>query len=310
MDLEGLIWVIAMGLRSGTPLLFAATGEILSQRAGNLNLGIEGLMLIGAITGFYMANLTDSKWIGLLAAILVCAVLGLVFAFIVITLRANQVAAGIALTIFCTGLSSFVGKSMIGVVASSYFTPLSLPILSKIPLIEQIFRQDLLTYLAFLLSIGAWFLLYGTRAGLQLRAVGDSPSTADSMGVNVYTIRYIYLIVSCVCAGLAGAYLSLAYSPSWIDSMAAGRGWITIALVSLALWNPLRAISGAYLFGIISSLGFRLEAIGVAVPSYFLRMTPYLLSILVLILVCRSMKNKRIVAPASLCIPYERESRR
>ena len=309
MDLEGIIWVVAMGLRAGTPLLFAAIGEILSQKAGNLNLGIEGLMLIGAISGFYVANLTDNKWIGLLAALIICALLGLVFAFIIITLRANQVAAGIALTIFCTGLSSFVGKSMIGVVASSYFTPLSLPTLVKITVIGKIFEQDLLVYLAFLLAIGAWFLLYRTRAGLHLRAVGDDPGTADSVGINVYTTRYLYLIVSSVSAGLAGAYLSLAYSPSWIDSMAAGRGWVTIALVSFALWNPLRAIGGAYLFGIISSLGFRLEAVGVAVPSYFLRMTPYLLSILILILVCRSMKDKKMIAPAFLCVPYERESR-
>lgn len=309
MELGAIIWVITMGIRAGTPLLFAATGEILNQRAGTMNLGIEGLMLVGAISGFGTTMVTGNKWLGLLAAITVCALLGFIFAFIVINLKANQVAAGIALTIFCTGFSSFIGKPMIGVMGTSKFAPLSVPILSDIPVFGKIFCQDLLVYLAVIFAVGAWFLLYRTRAGLHLRAVGDSPSTADSMGINVYLVRYIYLIVSSISAGLSGAYLSLAYSSNWIEGMTAGRGWITIALVCFSMWNPLRAIAGAYLFGMVSSLDFRLEASGIDVPSYFLRMTPYLLSIAVLVFIGWRMKGKRMVVPATLGIPYERESR-
>lgn len=299
---------IAMGLRTATSLLFTSVGEILNQKAGNLNLGIEGFMLLGAVSAYGFAYLTENKWLGLLAAIVVCSFFGALLAFVIIKFRANQVAAGIAFTIFAIGLSSFVGRYLLGLVAPDVFRRIEPPFISDIPYIGRIFNQDILTWLAIALAIAAWYYLFRTRPGLHLRAVGDAPSTSDTLGINVFTVRYAYFIFGSAMAGLGGAYLSLAHSPGWIDNMAAGRGWITIALVFFATWNPMKAVLGALLFGIVNSVGFRLEATGIAVPSYFLRALPYLMAMFVLLFISMKLKEK-LAVPKYLAIPYDRESR-
>jgi ABC-type uncharacterized transport system permease subunit len=306
MDLRTICWIIGMGITAGTPLLYAAVGEVLAERCGVLNLGLEGLMLMGAISGYMAAHLLGSKWLALLVVVIVSALLGAVLSLLMITYRANQIATGIAFTILCTGLSAIIGKPYIGIVAKDSFSKLSFSFLDQFPLLQLIFQQDILVYLALAICIIAWFFVYKTKPGLHLRAAGDNPGTLDSLGVNVFFVRYIYTIVGSILAGLGGAYLSLAYSPSWIEGMAAGRGWLTIALVNFALWKPQNAIGGAYIFGIIYALSYRVEAMGIAIPSYFLRMLPYLLPILILMLVSIRNKDKGSVAPKALAIPYIR----
>ncbi|MCX5976646.1 MAG: ABC transporter permease [Coprothermobacterota bacterium] len=309
MDLRTILWIIGMGITAGTPLLYAAIGEVLAERCGVLNLGLEGLMLMGAITGYMFASLTGDKWIGILAVIVISALLGAILALLMVTYRTNQVATGIAFTIFCTGLSALIGKPYIGVVATDTFKKIRMPFLDGVPMLKPIFEQDILVYIAVILCIAAWFFVYKTKAGLHLRAAGDNPATLDSLGVSVYKVRYIYTIVGSILAGIAGAYLSLAYSPSWIEGMAAGRGWLTIALVNFALWKPQNTITGAYLFGIFYALSYRLEAMGIAVPSYFLRMFPYVLPLVILILVSWRAKQKGSIAPKTLAVPYLRGSK-
>jgi simple sugar transport system permease protein len=309
MDLRTILWVIGMGITSGTPLLFTAIGEVLAERSGVLNLGLEGLMLMGAITGYMTTSLTGDKWIGLLAVIVVCGLLGAILALLMVTLRANQIATGIAFTIFCIGLSDLIGKPYVGMVTKDSFMKIRMGFLDGVPMLKPIFEQDILVYLAILLCIGAWFFVYKTKAGLHLRVAGDNPSTLDSLGVSVFKVRYTYIIVGSILAGIGGAYLSLAYSPSWIEGMAAGRGWLTIALVNFALWKPQNTIIGAYLFGIFYALSYRLEAMGIAVPSHFLRMFPYVLPIVILILVSWRTKQKGSFIPKALDIPYTRGSK-
>jgi len=307
MDLRTIVWIISMGITAGTPLLFSSVGEVLTEKAGVLNLGIEGFMLMGAMTGFMVSYQTGNKWLALLVVIGVCLVLGLILSYILITLRANQIAAGIAFTIFCAGLSTIVGKPFIGVVAPDTFKKLTFSGLDKFPLLQLLLNKDLLVFAAIAFAITAWAFVYKTKSGLHLRAAGDSPSTLDSLGVNVVAQRYIYTTLGSILAGIGGAYLSLAYSPSWIEGMAAGRGWLTIALVNFALWNPLYAIGGAYLYGIFYALSFRIEAMGIAIPSYFLRMLPYIFPIIILII--SKLKNKKSFAPKYLALPYIREAK-
>ena len=309
MDVRTILWIVGMGITAGTPLLFAAVGEVLTERSGVLNLGLEGLMLMGAVVGFMTACYTGDKWIAIGVVVVVCGLLGLVLSFLMITLRANQVATGIAFTIFCGGLSTLIGKPVLGSIPGDKFTKLPLGFLDDYPLAQLIFSQDVLVYLAVFIAAGAWWFLHKTTSGLQLRAAGESPQTVDSSGVNVFVVRYIYTTVGSALAGMGGAYLSLAYTPSWIEGMVAGRGWLVIALVNFALWDPVKAVYGAYLFGVFYAFSFRVEAMGIAVPSYFLRMIPYLLPIVILILV--SLRNKRLgsIAPKALALPYIREGK-
>ena len=307
MDFSTILWIISTGITAGTPLLFSSVGEILTEKAGVLNVGIEGFMLIGAMTGFMASYQTGNKWIALLVVIGVCMILGLILSFVLITMRANQIAAGISFTIFCIGLSMFLGKPFIGVVTRDTFKKLTLSSLDKFPILQLLLKKDLLVFIALAIAIIAWVFIYRTKFGLHLRAAGDNPSTLDSLGVNVIVQRYIYTTLGSILAGIGGAYLSLAYSPSWIEGMSAGRGWISIALVNFALWNPIYAIGGAYLFGIFNILGFRLEAMGIALPSYFLRMLPYIFPIMILIL--SKLRSKKNYAPRYLCLPYVREAK-
>ncbi|KKM12785.1 ABC transporter permease [Clostridiales bacterium PH28_bin88] len=310
MDYTMWVAILAAAVTSGTPLLYAALGEVFAERAGVLNLGVEGMMLVGAVSGFMVTVATKNPWLGVVAAMAAGGALSLVHAFLSITLRANQVVSGLALTIFGTGLSAFVGKTLIGIPSPATFKALPLPVLSRIPLLgDVLFRQDPLVYLTYLLVPAAWLILYRTWAGLNLQAVGEDPAAADAVGINVFVTRYLYVVVGGMLAGLGGAYLSLAYAPSWVENMTAGRGWIAVALVIFATWNPVRAMLGAYLFGGVDALGFRLQALGITIPFYFLKMLPYLFTVAVLIFATRQTRLKRIGAPGALGLAYDREER-
>jgi general nucleoside transport system permease protein len=310
--MEHSIWVaiLATGIIAGTPLLLAALGEMLAELAGVLNLGVEGMMLMGAVTGFMVAMQTQSHWLGLGAAILAGGLMALIHAFLTITLRANQVVSGLALTIFGTGLSGYVGKALIGVPLTKTFKPVIIPGLSQIPVLGTIlFKHDVLVYVSYALVGLLWFFLYRTQKGLELRSVGENPSAADLAGIDVFVARYVYVIIGGMLAGMAGAYLSLAYAPSWLENMTAGRGWIAVALVIFATWHPIKVFWGSFLFGTIDVLGFHMQAFGIMIPSFFLKMLPYVITIGVLIMVTRETKKRRVAAPESLGVPYNREER-
>ena len=309
MDFRTFCWILGIGITAGTPLLYATLGEVISECAGILNLGVEGLMLMGAITGFIAAQNTGNLLVALLVVIGLSAIEGLILGFFMITLKSNQVATGIAYTFLCTGISTLIGKAYVGANARVRFREISIPGIEKVEWLNLILKHDLLVYVSIILVILASLYVNKTRPGLHLRAAGNNPGALDSLGVNVLRVRYVHLMIGCILAGLGGAYLSLAYSPGWIEGMAAGRGWLTIALVNFALWKPKNAIYGAYLYGIFYALSYRMEAIGSSIPSYFLRMIPYLLPILILIIASIINKNKGSIAPRKLAVPYSRETR-
>ena len=238
--------ILAITLRAGTSLIYATVGEIYAERSGILNLGLEGMMLMGAVTAFATAFYTGSLWLALLVAIVVGGLLATLHAFLSVTMRANQVVSGLSITLFGSGLASFLGQRL-GPASNNYylvgmvgpkFNVIPIPVLSTLPLVGALFNQDILTYIVYMLVPLAWFYLYKTREGLSLRAVGENPQTADAMGIDVVRTRYLYTIFGGMLAGLGGAHLSLAYTPGWTENLTGGRGWIVIALVIFAMWNP------------------------------------------------------------------------
>lgn len=304
-----LISILAAAITAGTPILFAALGELITERAGVLNLGVDGIMLVGAATGFMATVTYGNPWIGVAVALTAGALMSLIHSFLTVTLRANQVVSGLALGIFGTGLSGYLGKDYVGVRAEHIFTKLPIPGLSDLPFIGPImFKQDILVYISYLLIPLAAFFLYKTKNGLFLRALGENPAAIDAVGVSVFKLRYVYTMIGGALAGLGGAYLSLAYAPSWLENMTAGRGWIAVALVIFALWDPWRALMGSYLFGGIDALGFHLQVMGVHTSIFLLNMLPYIFTIVVLVLVI-ARKGGRLAAPKALGIPYDREER-
>jgi general nucleoside transport system permease protein len=305
-----VVTVLAAAISAGTAILFACLGEILCERAGVLNLGVEGMMLMGALAGFAATFATGSPWLGAIAALLAGGAMSLIHALLTVTLRANQVVSGLALTLFGGGLSSFLGQPLVGQPAPASFERTPLPLLGDIPVIGEIlFRQDMLTYLSYLLVPLLWLFIFRTRPGLHLRAVGESPATTDAMGLSVSRLRYLYIVLGGMLAGLGGAAISLASNPGWTENITAGRGWIAIALVIFATWSPVRAAVGAYLFGGVEALQFRLQGAGTQVSPFFLNMLPYLFTILVLTLATRETLRRRVGAPAALGLPYFREER-
>lgn len=313
--LTSILWVT---IRAGTSLLYATLGEILTERSGILNLGVEGIMIVGAVTGFAGAFHTKQVWVGVAAAMASGAVLALIHAFLSISLRADQVVSGLALTIFGVGLANYLGQRLgpegtplVGRVGPK-FTPVSIPGLSDLPLVGQsIFNQDVLTYAAYFLVPILWYFLYRTRPGLHLRAVGENPRTADAMGVSVSGTRYFYTLLGGMLIAVGGAHLSLAYTPGWTEGLTAGRGWIAVALVIFATWDPVRAVIGAVLFGGINAVQFRMQAAGTTIPAAFLNMMPYAFTIVVLVVITWwESISKRVGAPASLGLPYSREEKR
>jgi len=301
--------ILQIAIRSGTPLLLAAVGEIYAERSGVMNLGIEGMMLVGAITGFAVALATGQAWLGFLAACLAGLLMALIHAFASISLYANQVVSGLALAMLGLGLSSLMGRSYVGKPMPYRLLPKPIPVLADLPVIgPALFYQDPVVYLALALAVISWFVLYKTRWGIMIRAVGDDPAAADAMGVNVYLVRYACVAFGGVMSGLAGAYLSLVYTPAWFEGMTAGRGWIAFALVIFAFWDPLKAIIGAYLFGATEALKFFLQTtLGLSAP--LLGMLPYAATILAMLFAVSETLRKHLGAPAALGKPYMREER-
>ena len=310
MDLTLLVAIGAAAIRSGTPILLPCLGGIVAERAGVLTLGTEGMMLVGALAGFATAHGTGNAAWGLAAACAVGALFALLHAVLSVTLRANQVVSGLALVLFATGVSGLFGRPYVGQPIRGLAAH-RIPWLGDLPVLGPIlFRQDVVVYASFLLAPALWLFLYRTRAGLHLRAVGESPETADAMGVSVPAIRYAATVAGGALIGLGGAYLSLAYTPLWIEQMSAGRGWIAIALVIFAGWNPLKAFAGAYLFGGIDAVQLRIQAAGSHISPHLLLALPYLITILVLALAETPRARRRLGVPAALGLPYAREERR
>ncbi len=302
--MELLINVLAATVVAGTPLLLVAMGELICERSGVLNLGQEGMMLMGAVIGFIAATSTGSLSMGILAAMLGGVLMSMLFALMAITLAANQYAAGLALTIFGIGLSSFVGSGFVGQSIDG-FDKIAIPLLSDIPVIGPVlFNQDLLVYGSLLIFILVFCFLKYSRGGLILRAVGESPEAANANGLRVLPVRYMAVAFGGAMAGLAGAYLSLAYTPMWTENMTAGRGWIALALVVFATWKPERVLLGAYLFGAASILHLVLQGLGWNSSTELLAMLPYVVTIIVLVLLSWNPARTRLNTPLSIGQPY------
>ena len=317
MDAVLIISILTVAIQAGTSLVYATIGEIFAERSGILNLGVEGMMIMGAVMAFAGAYHTGSAWVGVAVAIVAGGLLALIHAFLTVSLRSDQVVSGLALTIFGTGLASFLGqrlgpagKPLVGLVGPR-FQSIPLPVLSEIPVIgKALFDQNILVYGMYLLVPIASYWILRTRPGLHMRSVGENPGTADALGINVYRTRYLYTIFGGMLAGLGGAALSLAYTPGWTENITGGRGWIAIALVIFATWNPYRALLGALLFGGVNAIQFRLQAAGTTIPAPFLNMLPYLFTIVVLTIVTvYENVSKRVGAPAALGLPYVRGER-
>jgi len=305
--LNEIAQIIVLSLAAGTPLVFAALGELVVEKSGVLNLGVEGMMLVGAIASFVVAAKTGAPWLGVGAGALAAATVSLIFAVIVLTLRANQVATGLALSLFGVGLSAFIGRPYMSVVIEG-IKPLAIPGLSTLPVVGKlVFGHNPLVYVSIALFVAVQAFLYRTRAGLVLRAVGESPQSAHAIGYRVIAIRYLAVLFGGACAGLAGAFLAVAYTPSWVEGMTAGRGWIALALVVFASWKPWRVMIGAYLFGSVTLAQFQAQAAGVDIASQLLAMLPYLATIVVLAIISRDATTIRLNAPASLGKPYHPE---
>lgn len=304
MDMALITNVLSAAVIAGTPLLLVALGALVCERSGVLNLGLEGMMLMGAMVGFAAAAVTGSLFAGVVLAIVAGIVMSMLFAFMVITLAANQYAAGLSLTIFGTGLSAFWGAGYVGSTVSG-FESISIPLLSDLPVLGRVvFQQDALVYLSFVLSASVYLLLKFSRAGLIVRAVGESPESANANGLNVLTVRYLAVGFGGAMAGLGGAYLSLAYTPLWSENMTAGRGWIALALVVFATWRPERLVLGAYLFGLASILHLVLQGLGWNFPTELLAALPYVVTIVVLVMLSMNPLRTRLNTPLSLGQPY------
>ena len=300
------IWIAAILtiITAATPLVYAALGEMITEKAGVLNLGVEGMLLIGAVCGFAAVNATDSAAIGILAGMLAGAGLSLIFAVLVLGFQSTQVATGLALTIFGIGISALIGQDLVGI-AYQGLPKIHMPLLSSIPVLGTLFFQhDILVYGSFvLIFLVSWF-LKKTRGGLILRAVGDCHDAAHAIGYSVIGVRYMAILFGGAMSGLAGAYLSLSYSPLWIENMSAGRGWIALALVVFATWRPWRVFVGAYLFGGITILQLHAQAIGIGVPAQVMSMLPYLATIAVLVVISRDHNKIKLNAPACIGKPF------
>lgn len=304
MNIEQLVPILASTVGAATPLVYASLGELMVERSGVLNLGVEGMMLVGAIAGFAVASQTGSLALGFAAGAFAGMALASLFGFLTLTLQANQVATGLALSLFGIGLSAFVGREFAGR-AIDGLKGLSIPWLGDLPLVGPLlFRFDALVYASLALFVAMQWFLNHTRAGLLVRAVGESPHAAHSLGYPVIAIRYLAVLFGGAMSGLAGAYLSQAITPMWVEGMTAGRGWIALALVVFATWRPWRVVLGAYLFGGVTILQLHAQGFGVSIPAEFLSMLPYLATIVVLVVICRDPKIILLNQPVSLGLRY------
>lgn len=302
-----IISVAQRTLVAGTPLLLGTIGEVICERSGILNLGVEGVMAIGAVTAFIVTFVTGNPWFGLLAAIIAASLISIIHAFASITLQASQVVSGLALTMLGLGISGLVGKPYIGKPLTIKMQNWTIPFLSDIPILGPIlFEHSPFFYMALGLAVMAWFTLEYTRLGIIIRSAGENPRATETQGINVYRVRYWCVIIGGALSGMAGAHLSTSYSKSWIEGMTAGRGWIVIALTIFALWNPLRAVIGAFLFGGIFVVQYLLQPLGIS-PN-FLAMLPYISTLLVLFIGALR-DSRKMNAPAMLAEPYRRGER-
>ncbi|WP_458209854.1 ABC transporter permease [Haladaptatus sp. NG-SE-30] len=325
-----LAGLLGATVQAATVLIFASLGEIISERGGVLNLGVEGIMLVGALSGFIVTVITGSYWLGFFAAILLGAAMSSIHAFLTISLKSNQVISGIMLTLLGIGLTTFFGQQWVSKSITG-FPQMTLPIVGKylveIPIIgEALFRSTAPDFIALALVPVVWYFLFRTNLGLEIISVGEDPETADTMGVGVFKMRYLCVLLGGAFAGAAGAHLSLAYSQLWVPGMVAGRGWIAVALVIFAQWRPERALVGAYLFGLLDALQLRSQAISLQlnagtpladlvnpVLEFLMHPTimatyPYIATILVLVFTVVRLENKQLGVPAALLEPYSRET--
>jgi ABC-type uncharacterized transport system permease subunit len=318
-------WIIILqaGVASGTVLLFAAIGELLAERSGVMNLGVEGMMLMGAMTAYKTVAQGGNPWVGVVYAMLAAGALSLLHALITVNFQADQVVSGLAINFVGVGLSTVLGEGLSKAGTVSLLPVYTVPLLAQIPILGPIFftQQHVLVYVGYVLTPAAWFFINRTRPGLHLRAVGEYPAAADALGISVYGLRYLYVLAGGLLAGLAGATISLAVSPGWFSELTTGgQGWIAIGLVIFAQWDPWRAAAGGYMFGAIRRLILDLQGpeslYGIPNPffytpklGFFLQMLPYALTILVLVAVSREAMRKRLGAPAALGTPYIRGER-
>jgi simple sugar transport system permease protein len=316
-SLDLITKLLAATLAMGTSLTYATLGEVFTEKSGVLNLGLEGTMLMGALSGFAVTFHTQSLMLGVIIAMLTGGLFSLIHAFLTISLRSNQVVTGLSITMFGTGLANFLGKrlgpvennlNLVGLNLAAKFENIQIPLLHKIPVIGAFFDVSILTYLLYILLPLSWYFMYKTKHGLTLRSVGEAPRTAAAMGINVNKTRYIYTVLGGFFAGVGGAALSLSFTPSWNDSMTGGIGWIAIALVIFSAWNPARVAIGTLVFGGITSLQFFLQAAGfkMIIPVQFLAIAPYFITVVTLIIMTiNSIKNKgSFASPSALGTPF------
>jgi simple sugar transport system permease protein len=299
-----LVGILASGIRLATPYLYASLGETFGQRSGVLNLGVEGQMLMGAFAAFYVALITGNLWLAMLAAVIVGALMGLGMAFVTVNLGAQQGISGIGFFLFGLGLSDLLFQRLVGTVETvKGFSKIEIPILSNIPIIGEIFfSQNILVYIAYALVPISWFVLQKTTIGLKIRAVGENPEAADSLGVSVAAVRYTTVIMGGILSGIAGASLSIGLLNVFQQNMTSGLGFIAVALVYFGGWRPLGVLGGALLFSMVNSLQLWMQVLGVPIPSDLAVLLPYILTIVVL-----ALSMSRVRAPSALTKPFERE---
>lgn len=302
--MDALIPILVSTVIAATPLIYAALGELVTERAGVLNLGVEGMMLVGAVTGFAVGLSTGSLLLGYFAAAIAGMFMALIFGVLTITMQTNQVATGLALTLFGVGLSAFAGRPFVGQPIPGA-PAIDIPVLSDLPVVGPLlFRFNLLVYGSILLYFLVQWFLTKTHAGLKMRAVGEAPQVSHALGHPVTLIRYAATLFGGACSGIAGAYLSTALTPMWVEGMSAGRGWIALALVVFATWKPLRVMLGAYLFGGVTVMQLYAQGFGLHIPSEFLSMLPYAATVIVLVIICRDPKTILLNQPAALGKSY------
>ena len=306
-------WVqtLHQAIISGTPLTIAGSGELLVETAGLINLGVEGMMLVGAVTAYAATLASHNVWLGLMCGFFVGCVSGALHALFTVSLRINQIAIGLVIVFLGTGVSGYLGSSIAGTPLNSGIASIPVPVLSRIPILGPIFfQQDFVVYGSVALTVAIWLFLRLTVSGLDLRSVGENPAAADAAGVRVYLIRYLAAVIGGGLAGFAGGYFVIAFAHAWADRITNGQGWIAIALVIAARWQPLRLLLFALLFGVVQSLDYSLQAWGTDIPTSLLHMFPYLFTLLVMAATAlRRARRFRGLGPAALGLPYDREER-